>query len=222
MHMKLATKQYRGYLTYEQIVAGMSAAAQNAARLADDADSLIQLHRFPTAGSLALLSLEESDKVRILRSMATAIGQEDVLRVWKSYRRHTDKHSLTLLLQLSREGARRLSDFRDCVTDDGLDERQVYDSVKQLGFYTDCLGNANWSIPVEIIDEELARALVKGAKIVSERKHQGTVRELELWAIHMRTGDTRQNLLTWAKAMEADGLHPEGYEEKMTRFTEGL
>jgi AbiV family abortive infection protein len=219
--MKLLT-QYRGFLTCEQIATGMTAAAQNASRLAEDAGLLLQAGRFPTACSLAILSLEESGKATILRSMATANTQEEILGLWKSYRRHLDKHLLTLMPDRVVNGARRLTDFRDCVNDDTLGERATYDAVKQLGFYTDCLGNAHWSIPIEVIDEKLARSLVTTAKVLSEGKHTVTVREHELWVTHIQNGNTRQNLLAWAKAMEFEGLHPEGYLMTMSRFTEGL
>ena len=219
--MKLST-QYRGFLTHEQIAAGMSAADQNASRLAEDADLLLEAHRFPTTASLALLSLEESDKSRILRGMINATTQKAVVELWKSYRRHIDKHSLMLLLDRFSRGARRLSDFSDCVTDRGADEKQIYDLVKQLGFYTDCIGDAHWSLPLEVIDEGLATVLVRSAKIMSKRRHRVSVRELELWAIHMHSGDTRENLLAWARAMESEGLHPEGYAQQMVSFTEGL
>jgi AbiV family abortive infection protein len=165
--MKLSTP-YRGFLTYEQIAAGMSATKQNASRLAEDADLLLEARRFPTAASLALLSLEESDKSRILRGMVNVTAQQAIVEQWKSYRRHIDKHSLTLLLDRFSRGARRLSEFSDCVTDKGTDEKQIYGLVKQLGFYTDCLGNAHWSIPLEVIDEGLATALVRSAKIMSK------------------------------------------------------
>jgi AbiV family abortive infection protein len=185
-HMKAS--QYRDFLTCEQIAAGMKAAAQNAARLADDADLLLKAGRFPSASALAILSLEESGKSTILRSMSTVITRDEIVVLWKRYRRHLDKHVLSVLPGRVQRGAKRLSEPRDCVTDATLDEKTTFDTVKQLGFYTDCFGKGNWSIPNEIIDEELASSMVTMAKTLSKRSHTVTVRELELWVMHMQPG----------------------------------
>jgi AbiV family abortive infection protein len=213
--------QYCDFLTCEQVAAGMRAAAQNATRLADDADLLLKAGRFPSASALAILSLEESGKSTILRSMSTASTRAEIVALWKSYRRHLDKHVLSVLPRRVQRGAKRLSELRDCVTEATLDEKTTFDAVKQLGFYTDCIGKGNWSIPGEMIDEELASSMVKMAKTLSRRSHIVTVRELKLWVMHMQSGNTRGNLLSWAKAMEQEGLYPSGYAHLMADFTAG-
>jgi AbiV family abortive infection protein len=213
--------QYRDFLTCEQLSVGMKAAMQNAARLADDADLLLKAGRFPSASALAILSLEESGKSTILRSMSTASTRAEIVALWKSYRRHLDKHVLSVLPRRVQRGAKRLSELRDCVTDATLDEKTTFDSVKQLGLYTDCFGKGHWSIPIEIIDEGLASSMVKMAQSLSKRSHTVTVRELELWVMHMQQGNTRENLLSWAKAMEQEGLYLSGYADTMADFTMG-
>jgi AbiV family abortive infection protein len=217
--MKLS--QYRDFLTCEQISVGMKAATQNAARLADDAELLLKAGRFPSASALAILSLEESGKSTILRSMSTASTRAEIVALWKSYRRHLDKHVLSVLPRRVQRGAKRLSELIDCVTDATLDEKTTFDSVKQLGLYTDCVGKGHWSIPIEIIDEALASSMVTMAKSLSKRSHTVTVRELELWVMHMQQGNTTENLLSWAKAMEQEGLYPSGYADTMATFTMG-
>lgn len=57
-------------------------------------------------------------------------------------------------------GARRAIEFQDCVGDGAQDDKASYDALKQLGFYTDCLGNAHWSIPSEVIDPTDAAYIV--------------------------------------------------------------
>jgi AbiV family abortive infection protein len=213
--------QFRGFLTTEKIVAGINAAIENSARLAQDAELLLNAGRVPTACSLALLSLEESGKVTILRQMATATKQSEVLDLWKRYRRHLDKHSLTLMPDRIARGARRLQDFKECVTDESLDERMTYDNLKQLGFYTDCLGTAHWSIPTDVIDERIARMLVAMATTLTSKKQRVTTREIELWTMHTQSGLNRKNLMSWAKAVEAEGLQPAGYAEGIAQFTLG-
>ena len=76
--MKTKLQPYRGKLSLGQIVAGMNAAIRNARRLADDAKTLLDLSRYPTAASLAILSIEESGKVSVLRLMAIAPDEQAI------------------------------------------------------------------------------------------------------------------------------------------------
>ena len=62
----------------------MTCAKQNAKRLAEDAQLLFDAERFPSALSLAVLSLEESGKLIILRGMATAVTDQEILEHWKN------------------------------------------------------------------------------------------------------------------------------------------
>ena len=214
--------QYCGHLSTSQISDGMNASAANAARLADDASFLFEAGRFPTAASLAILSLEESGKVSILRGLATALGDKEVAEVWRRYRRQTEKNYLALMPDLVAKGARNLHEFRTCFVDESLPERVTYDMVKQLGFYTDCCGKAHWSVPTEVIDKELAGHLVSLAAALSKEKTAMSVRELDLWVTHMQSGLTKENLLKCAAAMVSAGLKPADYLDKMGHFTEGL
>jgi AbiV family abortive infection protein len=216
-------KQYRGFLTTGQIASGMTCADMNAKRLADDAKLLFDAGRYPSALSLAVLSLEESGKHSILRQMATVIDEKELAGLWKGYRRHTSKHTLTLMPERIANGARRAVEFRDCVDDTALDEIESYDALKQLGFYTDCLGgDGHWSIPENVIGRDIAEMLLRFATATSARARETTPREIELWVVHMQAGITRPNLINWARSMVAEGLQPAGYVEQMTEFTVGL
>jgi len=73
---------YKGKLSVDQITAGINAAIQNSKRLAEDASLLFEAGRFPSAASLAILSIEESGKVSILRSLALAKTNEDIADAW--------------------------------------------------------------------------------------------------------------------------------------------
>ncbi len=98
----------------------------------------------------------------------------------------------------------------------------LLDQVKQLGFYTDCLGNRHWSIPLEVIDEELARDLIKIAKILIG-KREITNREIELWVQFVGVApkddliESKKALVNWYAAMQTAGLLPNGINE-MERF----
>lgn len=200
----------------------MNCAKQNAKRLAGDAQILFDAQRYPSALSLAILSLEESGKLIILRRMATAASDQEILELWKAYRRHTAKHILTVIPERIARGARRLIDFRECVDDTTLDEKATYDALKQIGFYTDCLGKAHWSIPSEVIGRKLAEMVVHFAVSTSSNERETPPREIELWVMHMQSGMTRSNLINWGKAMVAEGLQDEGYDDNLSDFTAGI
>jgi len=78
----MATKkldQYKGALSTSEITKGINAAIQNAIRLAEDAELLLGNKRYPSATSLAILSIEESGKVTILRGLSVAKdGKENI------------------------------------------------------------------------------------------------------------------------------------------------
>ncbi len=104
---------------------------------------------------------------------------------------------------------------------------KLLDSLKQIGFYSDCFENAHWSNPEEVIDEGLATQLVQTAEILAPGRAV-TVRELELWVKHMapvwnKSPDWMSTaLVNWYADMQAEGLVPSG-ENPMAKFVrEGL
>lgn len=212
---------YRGPLSAEEIAAGMNAANANALRLVEDAKILLAAGRIPTAASLAALSIEESGKTSILRQLATATSKDEIASAWKGYRSHTRKNVQWQLPALALAGARRLEEFRP-LFDENSDHPYVLDQVKQLGFYTDCLGNRNWSIPTNVVEERLARALVQIAALFVG-KREITVKEIELWIEHVGTAPKddlpamKNALASWYAAMQKSGLRSEGINE-MERF----
>ena len=129
-----------------------------------------------------------------------------------------DANHFALVLDLVRRGAKRLSDFGNLFTETTYFDRQTCDIIKQLGFYTDCCGDAHWSSPAEVIDEGVAIPLVQFAVALTKGDEVVTTEELELWAMYMSAGMTQQNLLRWCQAMVAAGLKQPGYAEEMNRF----
>lgn len=216
---------YNGKLTASDISYGINIANANAKRLADDAEILLTAGRIPTAASLAVLSIEESGKVTIFRQLATSTTNE-INAAWKSYRNHVKKNSQWLLLDLALNGgAKTLDDFRPLF--DENEHAIILDNIKQLGFYTDCLGDKNWSIPEQFIDEELACYLVKIAKLLVG-KREITLKEIELWIEYLGnvpTGDLnlgKEALIRWYAAMQEAGLYKEGVNGMETFITEGI
>ena len=208
-----ATK-YRGELSPTQIADGMNAACRNARRLADDAKLLLDAGSYPTAAAIAALSIEESGKVSVLRGLALAPNESARRRAWKDYQSHRSKNAAWILPDLVAGGARDLDSLRPA-TDSSAEHTAMLDQLKQLGLYTDCLGEAHWSEPANVIDESLARSLVGIADLLAAEETV-TEREMELWVEHMRPvygaplGQMKAALLNWYAAMSQNGLWEDG------------
>jgi AbiV family abortive infection protein len=131
--------QYQGRLTPPQIAEGIIAATRNARRLADDAVLLLNNCRFASAASLAILYIEESGKTSILRQLSVAKSGLELSKCWRDYRSHIRKNALGSLFDLFARGARKLDEFRDLFSGNA-EHPYLLDQLKQIGFYTDCLG----------------------------------------------------------------------------------
>ena len=202
--------QYRGRLSPAQIVNGMNAAIRNARRLADDARTLFDLERYPTAASIAVLSIEESGKVSILRHFAMARDLPSCRRIWKDYRNHRSKNVAWILPNLVAAGARDLDSLHLAAQSDA-EHTALLNNVKQIGLYSDCLGKVHWSEPDRVIDRRLAQMLVKIADIFAT-KEAVTPEEIELWIAHLGPvygapiETMKEALLNWYRAMNEAGL----------------
>lgn len=215
--MKKKLDFYKGNLTLQQIVTGINAAAKNAKRLLADAQTLFDGGSYPTATALAILSIEESGKISILRELSLAKDEEEIGEVWKRYRNHSSKNAHWILTDLVANGARRLDDLRSIFNKES-DHPYVLDQVKQISFYTDCLGKAHWSKPEDIIDKKLAKSILAIASVHS--CHSNTsIDELELWVKHLGPAWKTTNaaiknaLIHWYADLQRHGLKPQGRNE---------
>ena len=212
---------FRGNLSPAQVAEGINAANANAKRLAENAATLLAAGRYASATSLSILAIEEAGKVSILRGLALARSDAEAGEAWKDYRSHTRKNVAWLLPQLAAAGARKLDDLRP-LFDEHAEHPYLLDQLKQLGFYTDCLGKAHWSQPAEVVTQELATSLVQTAQLFA-RDGRCTAREIELWVEHLRPvwkQDPRwmkQAIVNWYGAMQEAGLLPQG-ENAMEQF----
>jgi len=219
--LKRKLEQYKGFLKPRQVAAGINAAITNAKRLADDAALLLESGRYPSALSLAVLSIEESGKVPILRSLALARNPEEIAEAWHEYRSHTRKNVMWMFLDLFAKGARRADDFNPLFYEES-DHPFLLDMVKQVSFYTDCLGNAHWSLPSDVVDEDLSRSIVYIAQLLAT-KRQRTEREIELYVKHLKPVWKSHKelmemaLVQWYQEMQDEGLLPAG-ENEMERL----
>lgn len=169
---------YTGYLTPDQIADGINKANENAKRLAEDARLLFDAERYPSAASLAILAIEESGKVSVLRSLALARNEEEIKQTWKEFRKHTAKNAGWIFAELVAGGARQLENFRAMYLEEA-EHPFVLDKLKQVGFYTDCYGKGRWSAPKDALDKESTSGLVLIAEIQSRHKFV-TATEIEL------------------------------------------
>jgi AbiV family abortive infection protein len=219
--MQKKLNMYHGKLLPADVAKGMTAGVRNARRLANDAITLLAAGSFPTAASLAILAIEEVGKASILRSIALAKNDAEIKDEWKAYRSHTRKNVAWILPTLAASGAQKLDDFRP-LFDERSDHPYILDQLKQLGFYTDCLGSAHWANPTEVIDENLVRMLVSVADILAKDK-EVSEKEIQLWIEHIgpvwkRDPELMKTALgNWYAAMQSAGLAPKG-DNKMEQF----
>ena len=212
--MPTKLQQYRGMLNAQQIVDGMNAAIRNACRLADDAKTMLDLKRYPTAAALAILSIEESGKINILRGIARAPDKKACQELWNNYSNHRRKNAPWIVPDLWKKGARDLDSLLP-VFDPNASHTAFLEQVKQSGLYTDYRGNSDWSEPEKEIDTKAARRLVDTAILLTP-KTIITLKEIELWIKHMKPvcdaplECQKKALLDWFTEMIKNGLLKEG------------
>ena len=210
--MKSTLSQYTGELEPPQVARWMNAAKRNARRLAEDAKLLLEVDRFPTATALAVLSIEESGKIPILRQLVSAPNTERK-RLWREYRSHQKKNVMWILPILVASGARDLDSLAPAADVSGEHTAWI-DQLKQISLYTDCLDNAHWSEPENAIDGEFARLLVSTAELLA-RSSSTTAEEIELWKKHMApvhgapSDVQKAALANWFSALKENGLRDE-------------
>ena len=181
--MKKRLDQYSAGLTPVQIAAGMNAARENASRLLRDSKLLAESERYPSATALAILSIEEAGKDAILRELSYVTDPKAIKEAWRRYRSHTSKNVAWGAPDLVMKGARVLDDFAPLFADTA-EHPFILDQLKQIAMYTDCLGNANWSKPQQVIGKDLALAIIANAEIFASRKTI-MAEEIELWIEYM-------------------------------------
>ena len=197
-------------LSVQQAAKGMNAASHNARRLLLDAKLLFDAERNATAAALAILAIEESGKVSILRGLSMAPDEESRRQLWSDYRSHLSKNTAWILPELVAKGARTLDELRPA-TDKSADHTVTLDNLKQLSLYTDCLGAGHWAEPERVVDRALAQTLVAIADVLA-RTEVVTSTEMELWNKHMRPvhGESmdamRAALRNWYVEMKQLGL----------------
>jgi len=178
--------QYTETLTPHQAAEGIRVARHNAKSLLEDANLLYKHDRWPRSAALSILSIEEEGKVPLIRGLLLSKSLEDLRKAWKAYRSHTKKNVLAAFTNYIRDNP-KLEDFRP-IYDPKSDFPKMLDAVKQIGFYSDCLGNVNWSIPDKVVDQELAHYLLTTARMLlpSGGCAMESAAELQIWVKHLK------------------------------------
>lgn len=201
-------ENYCGSLSPEKVASGINAVLKNARLLVEDAQLLFDNGRYSTAASLAALAIEESGKVSILRALCLERDEVCLKGEWKRFRDHRSKNGMWILPALVAQGVRKLNKLAQTV-DRNAEHTELLNSIKQIGFYVDCYGDAHWSEPSKIIDKDLAEMLLKTASIFAN-DHYCSIKEVELWIEYMRpawkTTDMPTALINWIDAMRQEGL----------------
>ena len=202
--------QYKGNLSPKQITDGMNAAVANAKQLRKDAVLLHKHGRFARSVSLSILSVEESGKIPILRQLSIATDGKQLKDCWKRYRKHTEKNVMIEFPDLVGDGGRVLEDFLVLFNGQSRIPRTC-DQLKQIGFYTDCLGKSHWSIPENVIDKALSESMLKISGILLTTRHYSE-QEVILWIKHMKPveneslANMKKALRNWYTEMKSNGL----------------
>ncbi|AIY64324.1 MULTISPECIES: AbiV family abortive infection protein [Pseudoalteromonas] len=206
-------KQWKNTLSTSEIANGMNFAQQNAKRLLSDAEKLFELESYPTAYSIAVLAIEEAGKISILRELAVARDGKEVKDAWKAYRTHTKKNVMYVFPLLVANGCKKLRDFGGIYSEEN-DFPALLDDLKQVGFYTDCLGQKHWAVPSQVIDKEAAKDILRVASTLCEHRTY-TQKELDLWVKHIKPvwkssmPEMQAALKAWFTEMLNEGLAEE-------------
>jgi len=128
---------YQDTLSASEVIADMAAAWRNVRRLAGDAALLLAAGGWPSAASMAILSIEESGKIGIRRLLSSISDPAALKAGWKAcYRSHPKK--LSVPIGINPDGTSMASAEVVTAAQTARDKLVAHvDHVKQYGFCTD-------------------------------------------------------------------------------------
>lgn len=147
---------------------GMSACLENARALVDDSLFLLESGRNARAVALAVLALEDGDKLKRVFRLAFASDPVWTKREWAAFRDH--KAKLPSALSLLTHGGFSLHDIPPRkiipVLWDNPDLPRLAQRLKERCLYVSRLRDGIWSVPSNVAPPELAPAIVASALFV--------------------------------------------------------
>lgn len=177
-------RQFTQKLSLKLAVEITNGAIENAKSLYVDAKLLYDNEKYARAISLAILSIEESGKPSIIRSILLEDDPKEIVKLWKSYRRHQDKNSMWIIPELIFKGAKTLEDMRKVVDKDST-HFQLLDNLKQLCFYSDVFSKGKLTVPSSVANKDIALLILEIAKI-NIKDILNTEKTLEIWVKHLK------------------------------------
>ncbi|WP_052483684.1 AbiV family abortive infection protein [Flavobacterium sp. MEB061] len=193
-------QQFKQKLDLKKASEGIKTANKNAKSLLDDAVLLYDNNRFARATALAILSIEESGKPSILRSILLEDDLKEINNLWKSYRKHTDKNNMWIAPELILNGGTTIHDLEKIV-DKNSDHPQTLDNLKQLCFYSDAFTNCKWSNPDNLLEKEDAKRFIDIANFSLNKDELFTDElSLSLWQKHLKPS-WKTNLISMKKSL---------------------
>lgn len=218
--------QYKGKLTPSEASIGIRSALINAKDLLADAELLFINERYPRAYSLAVLAIEETGKVGIIRRIINADETKELKRLWNNYRNHVEKnrHWKFPNIVAEKNGKPRKDDLLEMYKDNKYGKE--LETAKQLAFYTDCINDNVWINPKNWVTREYAKGIIEIAEIfVKNSGNVITAKELELWKKHMKPAKNtsfelmRDGLRNFYKEAKESGVLSKRYSnEDMESF----
>lgn len=180
-------KQYNQRLTANKAAEGIKVIMENSQSLLSDAILLFENNRFERAFTLSILSIEESGKIAILRSILLEDNQKELNKLWKNFRTHSEKNWGLSFLNIPIDESTKLEDFKS-LFENTNNQGQEFDNLKQLSIYTELFKNSNWHSPKNIISKSLARNTLNTTKLFvnDSLSAMTTEPELELWIKHLK------------------------------------
>jgi len=215
-------RQFTQKISIEKAAEISEGAIKNAKSLLDDAKLLFENGKYPRAISLAILSIEESGKPSIVRSMILEDDPKEISNFWKSFRKHQDKNSMWIVPELLLYEARTLESLRK-VVDPKSDHPQTLDNLKQLCFYSDVFTKGKLSLPENIANKDVAKSLITIAE-KSIKETLNSVDALEIWVKHLKPvwktdmSVMKKALLSCYIELEEKNLIEVGMANKMNEF----
>lgn len=186
MQEKSKPDPYRGTLNPFQIAEGIRSVKNNGARLFKDAELLYEQKRFPSASSLAILTIEEFGKIPILRRMALANSPNQWQACWRDFSNHLAKSLSWMIPFLIRSDEKSTEDQYRLFKESR--DPELLNSLKQLGFYVGCYGKAHWALPDKVMEQENADVAMRSARIVcmaSQPSMYDSPSALREWSVHL-------------------------------------
>jgi AbiV family abortive infection protein len=216
---------YCGSLTPQQAASGTAAALSNAQDLFRAAHALFEVCLFAQSAALAILAIEEAEKVFILLDLLVAVSDREIELLWSQYRRHSPKQRrfskwIQLMAQRQKEPLAGTKELEKSLADPQLGESFI-ELKKQLSLYTDNFQGSGWSLPAKrVTPEEASKALAcAGLAIAHNTLYSGD--ELTIWKKHLvgidekNRVDKRTALLNFARELDEKGFQRPNWFDHM-------